>query len=517
MRAFGIAFFAQRDPDALALCESSGRTWTRGELSSAVNQIAHGLLQSGLRGGDVIAIVAPNCIEFVAVYLAATDIGLYVVPVNWHLSPPELSYILENSGAKAVVAHNRMAAQLARVLQLSRPPQVEQYISIGEIAGFRRLEDLRERQPEQRVSDPIQGRVMMFTSATTGRPKTINVPIHGAAEGIARTIEFHVSTGIALEDGNVHLCASMLYHAAPLEFVVIALLMGHQVVLTSDRWDPEQTLALIERYHVTTTFMVPSMFVRLLKLPRTTRLGYDTTSLKLVSHSAAPCPVEVKRQIIDWWGPIIWEGYGAAEGQGTFVSSTEWLQRPGTVGRPIPGTVIKILDDQGNELRHGEVGTIYLSRYTGDRFEYRNDPEKTRAAYRGDVFTVGDVGYMDDAGYLYLCDRKVDMVICGGMNVYPAEIEQVLVQHPSVFDCAVFGIPDELMGEALRAVVQLMPTVVADNMLTADIYSFMRKYLSAVKMPRQIDYTHELPRDPNGKLFKRALRDPFWNGFNRKI
>jgi long-chain acyl-CoA synthetase len=308
----------------------------------------------------------------------------------------------------------------------------------------------------------------------------------------------------------------MLYHAAPLEWATMALHLGHMLVLI-ERWDPESLLALIDRHRVTTTFMVPTMFTRLVKLPEDVKARYSTASLRFVGHGAAPCPAEVKRQMIDWVGPVIWEAYGASEGSGTLVNSQEWLQYPGTVGRPIPGTRLKILDDAGNEVAPGVVGTIYLTRYTGDRFEYRGDPEKTKAAYRGDFFTVGDLGYLNPEGYLFICDRKADMIICGGANVYPAEIEGLLVQHPQVADCVVFGIPDALMGEAIKAVVQLVPGAQPGPAMTIDILDFLGARLAAGKLPRRVEYMAELPRDPNGKVYKRRLRDPHWAGRERAI
>lgn len=513
---YGFAYLANSNPEARAICDSTGQCLLRSELNRLVNQIAHGLLAQGLRPGHVVAILSSNCVEFVATYLAATDIGLYVVPINWHLSAPEVSYILEDSGSTVLFAHERLAALVRRVLDAPRAVGVVSRIAFGHIEGFKPLSDLVCSQPEHRVSDPVRGRVLMYTSATTGLPKAIDLSLSDAEATLARTVAFHVSCGIAIGNGNVHLCASMLYHAAPLEWVAIALHMGHTVVLM-DQWDPERLLRLINDHRVTTTFMVPTMFVRLLKLQAEVRARYDVSSLRLVSHSAAPCSLETKKQMMDWWGPVLWECYGAAEGQGTVVGPAEWLQRPGTVGRAMPGSKLRILDDAGNEVPSGTAGLIYFSRFTGDEFGYRGDPAKTLSAYRGDVFTVGDIGYMDEDGYLYICDRKVDMVITGGMNIYSTEVEQVLVQHPSVLDCAVFGVPDELMGEAVRAVVQLSPGVIADTDMTANIMSFLRQRLSLGKLPRKIDYLEELPRDPNGKLYKRLLRDPYWVGHARPI
>jgi long-chain acyl-CoA synthetase len=360
------------------------------------------------------------------------------------------------------------------------------------------------------------GRMLVYTSATTGAPKAINLPLESAVMALERTIRFHMSCGIALERDNVHLCASMLYHAGPLDCMAIALHMGHAVVLV-ERWEPELLLQLIERHRVSTSFMVPSMFVQLLKLSEEVRARYDTSSLRLIAHSGAPCPEGVKRQMLSWWGPVLWESYGSAEGVGTAVGPHEWLAHPGSVGRPLPGSLIRVLGEDGETLPPHGVGTIYLTRHTGDRFEYKGDPEKTQAAYRGELFTVGDVGYLDEEGYLFICDRKIDMIICGGMNIYSAEIEQVLVQHPHVADCAVFGVPDDLMGEAVHAVVQPLPGMRPDAALTGEIMAFLRRHLAASKLPRRLEYTAQLPRDPNGKLYKRLLREPHWKGHARRI
>lgn len=516
MTSYGLAHFAQLDPRSVAITDTDGRSLTRRQLFETVNQTARALQEHGLSTGSVVAILAPNCIEFVTVYLAAIEIGLYVVPINWHLAPAEIHYILENSGAGALFAHQRQAPVVRRLLETDAHAAIGLRVAFGEVPQFSSYTDFIAEKSRDAVSSASLGRMLMYTSATTGRPKAIQLSIHDARMTLDKTIRFHISCGISLQGDNVHLCVSMLYHAAPLEFVAIALRMGHTVVLV-ERWEPQQLLQLIEQYRVTTTFMVPAMFIRLLKLPAEVRARYDVSSLKLVSHSAAPCPQDVKKQIIEWWGPVVWESYGAAEGVGTVVDSREWLEHAGTVGRAIPGTTIRIFDDEGVELSAGQVGTIYFNRYTGDRFEYKDDPKKTQRAYRGDLFTVGDIGYLDEDGYLYICDRKIDMIICGGMNVYPAEVEQVLVQHPDVIDCAVFGVPDRLMGEAVYAVVQAAPGTVADTRLTAELLRFLRERLSAAKIPRTIEFCTALPRDPNGKLYKRLLREKHWQGHASKV
>jgi long-chain acyl-CoA synthetase len=318
-------------------------------------------------------------------------------------------------------------------------------------------------------------------------------------------IEWHLALGVSLEDDNVHLCSAMLYHTAPLEGARNALEMGHAVVLMQS-WDAIAVLDAIERFRVTTAFLIPTMFVRLLQLPAEERERHSVRSLRFVVHGGAPCVPEVKRQMIAWWGPVLWEAYGATEAQGTIVSSEEWLRRPGTVGKAIAGSRLAILDDTGRELPAGEIGAVYVAQYTGERFEYYGDESKTRACVRGDLVCVGDLGYVDGEGYLFLCGREADLIISCGMNIYPAEIENALIAHPAVADCAVVGIADQLLGETPRAIVQLAADAVPSADLTRDLLAFLGTRLAAMKLPRRIEYRRCLPRDGNGKLLRRALR-----------
>jgi long-chain acyl-CoA synthetase len=380
-------------------------------------------------------------------------------------------------------------------------------ICIGAAPGLVSLEEFVAGNSAGPLEDPLPGRVMSYTSATTGRPKGILLPLPASRAALDRIIRLHIDTGVEL-GGHVNLCGSMLYHAAPLEGAAIALHMGHVVVLI-DRWEPEAFLRTIEEQRVTIVFTTPAMFVRMLKLSDHVRAKYRTSSLQRVIHTGAACPVEIKRRMIEWWGPIFWDTYGAAEGAGTIVGSAEWTRYPGTVGRPLPGSRIKILDAAGEEVPRGEVGTIYMTRHTGDRFEYKGDPQKTRASYRGDFFTVGDLGYVNDQGYLFVCDREVDLIICGGMNVYPAEVEQALILHPQVADCAILGAPDELFGEIVYAVVQAQDGVRTGPRLTLEILEFLSQHVAPVKLPRRVYYADSLPRDPTGKLLKRLLRERY--------
>ena len=359
---------------------------------------------------------------------------------------------------------------------------------------------------------------MLYTSGTSGRPKGVRRPLTGLDPDVATGAQstwFFGLFGLAPYDDHVHLCGSPLYHTAVLNFAAISIQLGHTVVLM-DRWDPEQALAHIERYRVTHTHTVPTQFRRMLALPGEVRTRYDTGSLRAVIHSAAPCPAEIKRRMIDWLGPVIVEYYAATEGGGTLITSAEWLRKPGSVGLPWLGSQVKVLDPAGHEVAPGQQGLVYMKMGTSD-FAYYKDEEKTRAARAGGLFTVGDIGYQDEDGYLFLCDRSSDMIISGGVNIYPAEIEAELSCHPAVADVAVFGIPHEDWGEEIKAVVQPAEGAEPGPELTQELQDYLAGRLAKYKLPRTIDYVAELPRDPNGKLYKRRLRDPYWADRDRAI
>lgn len=506
MSRVDFAHFAAASPSAVAVVDPSGHAWSRGDLAGLAFRFARALEAAGLTAGDAVAVASPNCAEFLAVYLGAVHAGINVVPINWHLAEDELRFVVEDSGAAAIVAHGRLGA--ARLGTLARcTPGLRLLVSIGRAAEFIPLEKLVARRSPAPFACSVLGRVMAYTSATTGRPKAVVLPARNARTARERVIAWHASLGLAPGAAHVHLCTSMLYHSAPLEGCITALHMGHRVVLT-DQPDPERVLESIEGYRVTTTFLVPAMLVRLLKLPPEVRGRYSTASLEFVVHGGASCPVDVKRAMLEWWGPIIWEAYGAAEGQGTIASPSEWLRYPGTVGRAIPGSRVKILNDLGQELAPDRVGTIYLQPHTGDRFEYKGDPERTRASYHGDFITAGDIGYMNADGYLFVCDRRDDLIVASGMNIYPAEVEHVLVQHSAVVDCAVIGMRHEIFGEVPLGIVQARHGVETGPSLSADILAFAARRLAPMKLPKRIEYVDRIPRDPNGKLQRRRLREP---------
>lgn len=506
MDQFGFRYFAARDPAAPAIMEDDGTIWSRGALLELVDGIARGLARAGLVPGDVVAIVAPNCAEYVAAYLAGISAGLYVVPVNWHLAAPEIDYLLDNSRAKAIVAHARLGERRLGALR-AHGARMESIVSIGSAEGFSELRAFVAGAASFELAAGLpMGRMLPYTSATTGLPKAVWRALDGAPDAMRKFIAWHLALGVSLEQDNVHLCSAMLYHAAPLEGVRNALEMGHAAVLMQSS-DASAVLNAIERFRVTTAFMIPTLFVRLLELPAEERARRCVGSLRFVVHGGAPCPPDVKRGMLAWWGPILWEAYGATEAQGTIASSEEWLRRPGTVGRAIDGSRIAILDESGSELAPGEIGFVYVAPYTGERFEYLGDAPKTRACIRGDLVCVGDRGFVDAEGYLFLCGRETELIISSGVNIYPAEIENALIAHPAVADCAVVGSADRLLGQTARAIVQLKSGALPSSELTRDLLAFLSTRLAAMKLPRRIEYRDRVPRDANGKLLRRALQE----------
>jgi len=512
----GFWNLATEDPDHLALVDPSGREVAAGELLASCNQLVHGLRAMGLQPGDAIAMVLPNSVEVFELYLAVLQAGWYLIPINFHLVGPEIAYIVQDCEAKVFVAHERFASECAAAADEIAFPK-EGRFAVGEIAGFRSYDELKRGQPTSRPESRTTGAVMNYTSGTTGRPKGVRRKLPGVPpDDIAVTFGgMLLLFGLQPGDDNVHICGSPLYHTAVLVFAGGALHLGYTVVVM-DKWTPDGMLELIERYRVTNSHMVPTQFHRLLALPDEVKARYDVSSLRHMVHAAAPCPPDIKRRMIEWWGPVIDEYYAASEGGGTLVTSEQWLEHPGTVGRAWPNAEIVILDDDGNELGPNEVGTVYMHMATGD-FEYFKDKDKTQRNRVGKFFTVGDVGYLDDDGWLFLRDRKADMIISGGANIYPAEIESVLLTHPKVGDAAVFGIPHEDWGEEVKAVVEPAPGVEAGDDLRDDILGFCAGKLARFKMPKSIDFVDEMPRDPNGKLYKRKLRDPYWEGRERAI
>jgi len=516
MSELGFWNLAQHDPEHLALVEPDGREWRAGALLAAANQLVHGLRGLGLTQGDCIATCLPNDAAMLIAYLAAAQAGWYLTPLNHHLTAGEIAYILGDCEAKAFIGAERFASLCAAAAQQAGLPASACY-SVGAVPGFRPLSALTDGQPATMPAERVAGQVMNYTSGTTGRPKGVRRPLapYDPDAVFSMFAMFLGMFGIQPGADNVHLCGSPLYHTAVLVFTGSSLHMGHTVVLM-EKWTPELCLEAIQRYRVTTSHMVPTQFHRLLALPEAVKQQYDVSSVRHMVHAAAPCPVDVKRRMIEWWGPAIYEYYAASEGGGTLVTPQEWLEYPGTVGRAWPSAEIRIFDDAGNPCATNVPGTVYMALGPAD-FKYHKDDAKTEANRRDGFFTVGDIGYLNEQGYLFLCDRKIDMIISGGVNIYPTEVEAELLKHPKVADAAVFGIPNEDWGEEVKAVIEPAPGVAAGPALAEEILAWCATHIAKYKSPRSLDFIEVMPRDPNGKLYKRKLRDPYWAGRERAI
>ena len=502
---------AARRPDQPAhVMAGSGATVTYRRLDDGSNRLAQVLHARGLRPGDGIAIWMENNATYLEAAWAAQRSGLYYTTVSARLTPGEAEYVVDDSGAHVLVtsyALRHLAAELA-----DRLPAVHTRLMVGgTIDGYEPYEEVVGAAPATPLPEQLEGRTMLYSSGTTGRPKGVKRDLPLVPLGTPK-YDSVLTIGQAMYgygEDMVFLSPAPLYHTAPLWFSMAVHRVGGTVVVM-EHFDPVELLALVERHRVTHTLMVPTMFVRLLKLPEQVRAGFDVSSLRCCVHGAAPCPVPVKEEMIRWWGPVLHEYYAGTEGNGYVgCSSEEWLAHPGTVGRSLFGPVLRILDDEGRELPPGQIGTVYFE--GGPDFEYHNDPEKTRAAHDAHGrTTLGDVGYLDEDGYLYLTDRKAYTIISGGVNVYPQEAEDVLVTHPKVLDVAVFGVPHEDLGEQVKAVVQPVDPAEAGPDLEAELIAWCRERLATYKCPRTVDFEHELPRHPTGKLYKRLLKDRYW-------
>jgi len=510
--SLGFFNLAVEQANGLAVVEARRRlTWA--EFDERVNRIGHAMLDAGLRHGDHLAMIMGNRSEFMEVLGAALKTGMVVTPVNWHFTGEEASYVVENCDARALVVDR---AYLAAGAVCAGLPGLKLALVTGTEAepGLAPYEAaLAAASPEPLPVDGAPGGFMLYTSGTTGRPKGVErsmAPPGSTVEGLLSVMAM-MGQPLGLHPGGAHLLTGPLYHAAPLGFGSMAFNSGNTLVMM-DRWTPEATLELMTERRITNTHMVPTMFVRLLRLPDAVREAFDPTHLQAVVHGAAPCPVWVKEQMIEWWGPVVNEYYGATEGGITIITSEEWLAHKGSVGKPLAVYQVETRDDEGEVLPVGETGTIYFrSLLGGETFRYYKDDAKTSAAHaEPGVFTLGDVGRVDDEGYVWLTDRKNDMIISGGVNIYPAEVEQVLTGHPAVADVAVFGIPDEEWGEQVKAAVELVDGAEPSPELAAELIAFCRERLAHFKCPRSVDFEAELPRHPTGKLYKRLLRDRYW-------
>jgi long-chain acyl-CoA synthetase len=502
----GTIASAHPDRPAVVMAES-GVTITFAELDERSNRLAHLLRASGLRRGDHIALLMENHPRFLEVVWAALRSGLYITAVNSHLTAEEVTYIVGDCEAQVLVTSAKLAP-VAGDLAWDELSRVHTRLMVdGAIDGFEAYEDAVAAHPATPIDDESSGTTMLYSSGTTGRPKGVLRPLPDTHPGDDDPRVTASAKSYGFRDGMVYLSPAPLYHAAPLAFCVLTHRNGGTVVVM-EHFDPARALALIDEHRVTHSQWVPTMFVRLLRLPEEERARYDLSSHELAVHAAAPCPVPVKQQMIEWWGPILYEYYAGTEGNGsTAITSEEWLDHPGSVGRARAGTV-HIIGPDGEELPPGEEGAIYFG--GGATFEYHGDPEKTASArLPGGLSTLGDIGYLDQDGYLYLTDRKAHMIISGGVNIYPREIEDVLIQHPAVADVAVFGIPNEEFGEEVKAVVELLEGHEPTEALAAELTGHCRAHLAGFKVPRSIDFTDEMPRLPTGKLYKRKLRDQY--------
>ncbi len=509
----GAASNAATAPDRTAVVFGDVRyTWR--EWNARINQLAHALRARGLERGDKIAVMLHNCHHFLEVASAAAKIGLVTVPLNYRLRGREIEYIVNNSDARALVCGEEFIPEILPIADALGGIARGAWIVVGDARSerFTAYEDLLAGQPTTEPDEqaPPGLNAMIYTSGTTGRPKGVY-----RKGGIDPQLLLGVVQGFGLQYGSeVHVIPAPLYHSAPTLGATLTIALGGTVVIMA-KFDPEEFLALVDREKVTSCLVVPTIVKRVLALPDEVKRRYDVSSLRSLIVGAAPFPLETKLAAIEYFGDCIYEYYGSTDaGLNTILPPSQQRTRPASCGKVLDGNDIKILDDEGRELPTGEVGNIYITNTLVQSMQYYKDPEKTKQAFRGEHMTVGDMGYLDAEGYLYIVDRKTDMVISGGVNIYPAEIEEVIYEHPAVLDVAVIGVPNEEWGEELKAVVQLKDGAGAT---ADDIIDFCRERLADYKRPRSVDFVAEVPRNPSGKLLKREIRAPYWEGRERRV
>lgn len=501
-----VAVWGREKPDAIFIHDPSGKTHTWEKVNQSANRIVRLLRESGLKAGDAVAMVCSNRAEFVEVLSATQRAGMRITPINWHLTADEIAYIINDCEAKAVFYEQRAAMSA-----LDQCPDVLVKVAIGGgIAGFIDYDTALSTLDGTDIPDPILGDRMMYTSGTTGRPKGVHRSQAAPLSLSSRRGYDHMT--------SVQLCAGPAYHTGPLAVdVIAAMIVGCQLIFI-DKWDSELVLRTIAEKRVTHCHMVPIMFQRLLALPLEVKLAYDISCVECIIHGAAPCPTEVKRAMIEWFGPVLNEYYAGSEGGAGFaISSQEWLWKPGSVGKR-PGVIgSKILDEQGNECPVGVIGVVYHQLPPDSGFAYYKDNTKTLSNRVGDYFTLGDIGYFDEDDYLFLTGRDAEIIISGGVNIYPQEIDNELIKHPAVADIATVGVPHDEWGEQVKAVILLKPNYEPSEILAQEILDFGRSNLPSFKVPRSVDFVTDLPRTDAGKILRNKVRTPYWDGLGRQI
>lgn len=522
-----IALHARQAPDRMAMISDAGDR-TFGEMNANANRLVRALRKRGIKNEDGLALLCSNRPEFLETHTACMRGGLRMTPVNWHLDSEAVSYVTDDCEAKVLVADARFSDTAVQAAKVASAVSVKIAVG-GDIPGFENWDDVIGAEDGSDIDDPVRGSQMLYTSGTTGRPK--GVYRKPAEEGRQAAMQARAAAsqaggagggfgGAAAYDPetSVSLLTGPLYHAAPLSINALGPLNQGVGLVLMDRWDPEETLRLIEKHRITHTHMVATMFHRLLKLPDEVRNKYDVSSMTYIIHGAAPCPPHVKKAMIDWFGMVVYEYFAATEGGGGyFLTPEEALAKPGSVGKSPDPESSRILNEDGDELPAGETGLIYFKAPDTGRFEYFKASEKTRDAYRGDYFTLGDMGYMDEDGYLFLTGRSAETIISGGVNVYPQATDDVLLQHPAVMDVCTIGVPNEEWGEEVKSVVQLHPGMAGSDELAEELIEFAKVRLAGFQCPRSVDFAEDLPRLPAGKIVRHKVRAPYWEGREKSI
>jgi len=509
------AVHAAKNPDKPALVMArSGEVVSYGQLNDRSNRGAQLFWSLGLRPGDHIAFCMENNARFFELCWAAQRSGLYFTAISSRLTPPEVEYIVDDCEARVFIT-SEAKREIAEGLQGACPRVEARYMVGSPTPGYAGYEEAVASQPAEPLQEELEGAQMLYFSGTTGRPKGVKHPLSGKPAGTVPALAQMIAAAYGASEDSIYLSPAPLYHAAPLAFNMGFQRIGATCILM-EHFDAREALRLIETHRVTHSQWVPTMFVRMLKLPEEERARYDLGSLQAAIHAAAPCPIPVKEQMIAWWGPVLHEYYAGTEGNGfCAIDSAQWLQHKGSVGRAL-NAKLHILDEEGQELPAGEIGTIYFE--SNVTFEYHNAPEKTAECRSAEGYTtLGDVGYVDEEGWLFLTDRKAHMIISGGVNIYPQEAENVLITHPKVHDVAVIGVPNEEFGEEVKAVVQPRDMAEAGPQLEQELLDYCRAQLAHMKCPRSVDFDAELPRHPTGKLYKRLLKDRYWSGHESQI